>query len=303
MIFLLLFLAFVGLWLVINYLINKWTPLSTTVMNMMKRDSQENTPQALADMLLESSPTPASLGNSLEIQNLLKNYPSGGSSITAVDIPKLSIKKGEFMAIMGRSGSGKSTLLNLLGGLDKPTSGIVFLDGENLAAVKSKQLNLIRNRKIGFVFQDFNLIPTLTAQENVALPLKYTYEDPILREKRALKALDSVGLKNRRNHFPDQLSGGECQRVTIARALVNNPTVVLADEPTGEVDNQTSEEIINLMKDLNKKFGTTFIIVTHDPVVAKATNRVLTLQDGRITADKRVIRANFSETTTDDELV
>lgn len=302
MTYLLLLLAFAGLWAVINYLIQKWTPLNQIWGNIMKNNISLNTVETSAKNN-DSDLVPSNSDNSLEVINLVKDYKSGSSIIKAVDIPKLFIKKGEFMAIMGRSGSGKSTLLNLIGGLDQPTSGTVFLDGENLAKVKPSQLNLIRNQKIGFVFQDFNLIPTLTAMENVALTLKYNHQDLLTRERKALKALDSVGLKNRSNHFPDQLSGGERQRVTIARALVNNPTVVLADEPTGEVDTQTSEEIIGLMKDLNKKFGTTFIIVTHDPVIAKSTNRVLTLQDGQITADKRVIRAVNAETSQEDELV
>jgi putative ABC transport system ATP-binding protein len=301
MIFLLLLVAFVTLWGLLNFLLNNWYEI-------FNANRSQNPEKALKEIkepapIEPPFPDPTSGNHSLEVSKLLKNYSLANEEIKAVDIPKLTVQKGEFLAIMGRSGSGKSTLLNLLGGLDRPTSGAVFLDGDNLASLKGSQLTDVRNKKIGFVFQEFNLIPTLTAQENVELPLRYSGLTKVERSKKALAALDSVGLKSRANHFPSQLSGGESQRVTIARALVNKPTVVLADEPTGEVDSQTSTQLVSLMKDLNKKLGTTFVIVTHDPIVAKATNRILSMQDGRIITDKNIVKLNSDILRVEDELV
>jgi putative ABC transport system ATP-binding protein len=296
MIFLLFLIAFIGLWIALNFLLKK-VGFHLDLQKYVSSKVNGNSRPKKEEQKMEIEPavyTPES-DNALEIHDLIKTYPSGDSQIKAVDIPSLNIKKKEFMAIMGRSGSGKSTLLNLLGALDKPSKGVVFLDGKNLAGLSRQDLNHLRNTKIGFVFQDFNLIPTLTALENVALPLRYSDLPKIKHEEVASKALEGVGLKNRASHFPSQLSGGERQRVAIARALVNKPTVVLADEPTGEVDTTTSDSLINLMKDLNQKLGTTFIIVTHDPQVAKSTNRVLRIQDGQIISDKRVIKVTAPE--------
>lgn len=309
MIFLLYIIAFLGLWGVINFLLKsfqkgEWVWPKFTLPALANLPKLTLPQISLANISLSSwkrltkTEAKPKIGlkatTGVEIAQLVKEYPSGGEKITAVDIPSLAIKAGEFLSIMGRSGSGKSTLLNLLGGLDKPTTGVIYLDGEDLSTLKSGALSKIRNQKIGFIFQESNLIPSLTALENVELPLKYARISRKEKRERALKALDSVGLKKRVNHFPSQLSGGEAQRVTIARALVNEPSLVLADEPTGEVDSQTSNEIIALMKDLNKKLGTTFIIVTHDPLVAHATNRILRLQDGKVISDKKIIKIDGS---------
>lgn len=304
MIYILFLIAFVALWIALNYLFSK---MGTWKFDTSKLPSYKKAPEkvTVVEEIKQEEPAPEIVSPNragLEVQNLTKVYPSGKEKITAVDIPKLQIKKGEFMAIMGRSGSGKSSLLNLFGGLDKPTSGSVFLDGQDLAKASGGELNQIRNKKIGFVFQEYNLIPTLTAMENVRLPMEYTDTSAEEKDKRALKALSAVGLSDRANHFPSQLSGGENQRVTIARALVNNPTVVLADEPTGEVDTQTSAGIVSLMKDLNKKMGTTFVIVTHDPSLAKSTNRVVTLMDGKISSDRNVVKINTSSPLEEDLL-
>ena len=299
MIFLLFLVAFLGLWGVINYLLKGWQTGSWQLpeinLPQVKLPSL-SLPATLtkAPVKLPIQPTETYTNSGIEIKQLLKDYPSGRSIIRAVNIPTLAIKKGEFISIMGRSGSGKSSLLNILGGLDKPTGGVIKIDGRDLAQLSSNDLSTLRNQKIGFIFQESNLISSLTAQENVELPLRYAGIDRPTRKEKAQKALEAVGLKNRLKHFPRELSGGEAQRVTIARALVNEPSLVLADEPTGEVDSQTSTELINLMRDLNKKLGTTFIIVTHDPLVAQATTRVLRLQDGKVISDKRVIKIDGS---------
>jgi putative ABC transport system ATP-binding protein len=220
--------------------------------------------------------------NVLETKNLTKHYHQGKFLIKALDGVDLSVKAGEFISIMGRSGSGKSTLLHLLGTLDQPTSGEVLLEGEKISSLPARKLPRIRRHKIGFVFQEYNLIPTLTALENVELPLKYAGRRD--RHELAQKALAEVGLSERVNHRPSELSGGEQQRVAIARAIVGKPAVILADEPTGEVDTHTAQEIINLMKKLNRELSITFIIVTHDPGVAAQTQRTIHLSDGKILA-------------------
>ena len=218
----------------------------------------------------------------IEAKDLHKYYEVGKENmVKALQGVNVQIQKGEFIAIIGPSGSGKSTLMHILGALDKPTSGQVLLDGEEISKKKISGLYKIRGRKIGFVFQGFNLIPTLTALENVMLAVEYSGRKASAKRE-AAEVLKGVGLEKRVNHKPSELSGGEQQRVAIARALVNKPAIVLADEPTGELDTQTSLEIIELLKDLNKKENQTFVIVTHNPEVAEVCSRTIRLRDGKI---------------------
>jgi putative ABC transport system ATP-binding protein len=210
----------------------------------------------------------------------------GGEVVRALDGVDLVVERGSMVAIMGRSGSGKSTLLNILGGLDRPDEGQVVLDGVDITRLNGRALTRVRREKVGFVFQQFNLIPTLTALENVELPMRYARVPPGQRRQRALEALARVGLAHRAHHRPSQLSGGEQQRVTIARALVMRPALVLADEPTGELDSQTAAQVIELMEALNRELGQTFLIVTHDPGVARHCGRIIKMQDGRIISDE-----------------
>ncbi|MFQ6051766.1 MAG: ABC transporter ATP-binding protein [Candidatus Hydrothermarchaeota archaeon] len=213
------------------------------------------------------------------LKDVTKIYKLGMTEVVALDHVNLKIDKGEFVSIMGPSGSGKSTLLNMIGALDRPTSGSVFLDGKDISRLDDDQLTKIRREQIGFIFQGFYLIPTLNALENVLVPLIPTGKDLTSRAKDLLEA---VGLKDRMHHYPSQLSGGEQQRVAIARALINDPRFVLADEPTGEIDTKTGEMILELMRKINRESGTTFVIVTHDPNIAKLTDRTIYLRDGRI---------------------
>jgi putative ABC transport system ATP-binding protein len=210
----------------------------------------------------------------------------GGEVVRALDGVDLVVERGSMVAIMGRSGSGKSTLLNILGGLDRPDEGQVVLDGVDITRLNGRALTRVRREKLGFVFQQFNLIPTLTALENVELPMRYARVPPGQRRQRALEALARVGLAHRAHHRPSQLSGGEQQRVAIARALVMRPALVLADEPTGELDSQTAAQVIELMETLNRELGQTFLIVTHDPGLARHCGRIIRMQDGRIISDE-----------------
>lgn len=219
----------------------------------------------------------------VETENLSKIYDHG---VRALDAATLKICAGEFVAIMGPSGSGKSTLLNILGALDRPTSGTCRVNGQDLSQVKN--LDRFRSQVVGFVFQLHNLIPTMTSVENVEIPL---YEERLrasVRRKRAEELLNSVGLGDHLHSLPSQLSGGERQRVAIARALANHPSLVLADEPTGNLDSKSTDDIMDLLRQLNREQGTTFVVVTHNPAVARAADRIVTLRDGRIVRDERI---------------
>jgi len=222
----------------------------------------------------------------VKLKEIVKIYKTGETELEALKGINLNVKPGDFLAIMGPSGSGKSTLMNIIGCLDKPTSGQYFLEGKEISRYNKNQLALIRNKKIGFVFQTFNLLPRTTALENVELPLLYTKISGKKRKELARKALAQVGLAGRENHRTNQLSGGEQQRVAIARALINNPTLILADEPTGNLDTKTGDEILDIFKSLNENKGITIIMVTHDPHVAEMAKRIIYLRDGEIVDEK-----------------
>lgn len=218
----------------------------------------------------------------IEIKSLKKIYDKGEENeFHALDGIDLEIEKGDFISIMGVSGSGKSTLMNIIGCLDKPTSGLYMLEGEEIEKLSQSELVKIRRNKIGFIFQNFNLLPRMQAVKNVELPLVYKGVRPKERRKKAKKMLSEVGLENKVRHKPSMLSGGEMQRVAIARALVNDPTILLADEPTGNLDTKSGNQVMELLKGLNKK-GVTIIVVTHDQKIADQTNRIVNIIDGKI---------------------
>jgi putative ABC transport system ATP-binding protein len=221
----------------------------------------------------------------IEITDLRKVFKMGENEVHALDGVSLNVQKGEMISIMGPSGSGKSTLMSIVGCLDVPTSGSYLLDGSAVEKMKDTQLADVRGRKIGFVFQQFNLLARTSALENVLLPLSYTNMRPRQARERALQALEMVGLKERVKHSPNELSGGQQQRVAIARALVNNPAILIADEPTGALDSKTGAEIMDLFQSLHRDLGQTIIMVTHDSFVARHTDRIIRLVDGRITSD------------------
>ena len=218
----------------------------------------------------------------VDAKDITKVYQMGEVEVHALRGLSLKIAPGEVLSIMGPSGSGKSTLMNILGCLDRPTSGEYSLNGESVAALTDDQLADIRNRGVGFVFQSFNLLPRQTALANVELPMRYAELNGRNRKQVATEALEAVGLGDRIRHRPNELSGGEMQRVAIARALVNNPAIIMADEPTGNLDTKAGDEIMKLLRKLNEDRGTTLIIVTHDPEIAEMTDRIISLRDGRI---------------------
>jgi putative ABC transport system ATP-binding protein len=218
----------------------------------------------------------------VKLENLEKSYRLGRTTVEALRGVSLTLHEGEFMVVMGPSGSGKTTLLNLIGTLDKPTSGRAMIDGEDIAKMNDKQLTRLRRYKIGFVFQFHNLIPVLTALENVQLPLLTAGLGHKMSEVRANELLGRVGLRDRTDHLPDELSGGEQQRVAIARALANHPRIILADEPTGDLDTKTGSEVVQIMYAMAKEERTAVVVVTHDPIIAERADRLLEMRDGRI---------------------
>jgi putative ABC transport system ATP-binding protein len=221
----------------------------------------------------------------LRVRNLTKTYMQGKIPVHALNDVSFDVDKGEFLSIVGPSGSGKSTLLSMIGLLDKPTSGSVFIDDKEITKAKESEVPKLRREKIGFVFQHFNLIPTLTAFENVDVAMRFARVPKNERKRRAVELLTQMGLADRMKHKPSELSGGEQQRTAIARALSNHPAIILADEPTGEVDTKTRDMIVKLLKDLSEE-GHTILVVTHDTAVAQQTRRIISMRDGRIESDK-----------------
>jgi putative ABC transport system ATP-binding protein len=232
-----------------------------------------------------SVPAPAAAKATIRLENVSKTYNLGEVQVHALRGVSLEISAGEFVAVMGASGSGKSTLMNILGCLDRPTRGRYLLDGSDVSGLTKRDLAKIRNRKIGFVFQQFNLLARTSALENVELPTIYAGIPPAERAARAQQALERVGLAERADHFPSQLSGGQQQRVAIARGLVNNPSILLADEPTGNLDSRTSVEIMDIFQRLNQEHGLTVVIVTHEPDIARYVKRALEFRDGKLRTD------------------
>ena len=224
----------------------------------------------------------------IEIDNLVKTYKMGDVVVHALRGVSLTLAKGSFVAIMGPSGSGKSTFMNILGCLDKPTSGTYLLDGAPTGGLNRDQLAEIRNRKIGFVFQNFNLLARTSALENVELPLLYNGQPNRDHRERAMRALQSVGLAGREHHHPNQLSGGQQQRVAIARALINDPQIIMADEPTGALDSRTSVEIMAIFQKLNREKGINVVVVTHEPDIAAYADRIIVFRDGRVQSDRTI---------------
>ena len=222
----------------------------------------------------------------MQIQHLSKVYGQGENQVRAVDDISFTVEKGEFLAIIGPSGSGKSTLLHILGGVDRPTSGKVFVDGQDVYAQNEDQLAIFRRRQVGLIYQFYNLIPVLNVGENRTLPV--LMDGRQVNQERLEELLDVLGLRGREKHLPNQLSGGQQQRVSIGRALMNAPAVVLADEPTGNLDSKNSQEIVELLKMSNKKYGQTLVIITHDENIALQAHRVIAIEDGRITRDERI---------------
>ena len=221
----------------------------------------------------------------LKIENLNKIYGKGDNQVKAVDNVSFSVEKGEFVAIIGASGSGKSTLLHLIGGVDRPTSGKVFIEGKDIYSLNDDNLAIFRRRQIGLIYQFYNLIPVLNVAENITLPTKLDGRD--VNEKRLDELLKTLGLEKRKYNLPNQLSGGQQQRVSIGRAIINEPALMLADEPTGNLDSKASEEIISLLKLSNKKYNQTVIVITHDEKIALEADRIITIDDGKIIKDER----------------
>ena len=221
----------------------------------------------------------------LRVENLCKTYGKGKNEVKALDNISFSVNKGEFIAIIGPSGSGKSTLLHILGGVDKPTSGKVFMNDQDIYVQNDEQLAIFRRRQVGLIYQFYNLIPILNVVENMTLPLKL--DGRKVNKERVNELLELLGLADRKKHLPSQLSGGQQQRVSIGRALINAPVLVLADEPTGNLDSKSSQEIIGLLKHSNKKYGQTLIVITHDENIALQADRIIRIADGHIVSDER----------------
>lgn len=220
----------------------------------------------------------------LKVENLTKKYGKNESEVIAVNDMSFSVESGEFIAIVGSSGSGKSTLLHLLGGVDRPTSGKVFVNGKDIYSLKDDELAIFRRREVGLIYQFYNLIPILNVEENITLPCDLDRKDVPNEELDEL--LKVLGLENRRKHLPNELSGGQQQRVAIGRALINHPAIVLADEPTGNLDSKSSDEIVQLLKTSNKKYNQTIIMITHNPEIAKVADRIIRIEDGKIVENK-----------------
>ena len=221
----------------------------------------------------------------LKVEHLVKKYGKGDNVVNAVNDISFTVEKGEFVAIVGASGSGKSTLLHLLGGVDRPTSGRVYIDGKDIYSLNNDNLAIFRRRQIGIIYQFYNLIPILNVKENITLPCDLDGQK--IEKERLDELVKTLGLENRVNHLPNQLSGGQQQRVSIGRAMINNPEIMLADEPTGNLDSKASEEIVSLLKLSNKKYNQTVIIITHDMEIAKQAERVITIEDGKIIKDEK----------------
>jgi len=223
----------------------------------------------------------------LRVENLTKIYGKGETAVTALDNVSFSVKKGEFVAVIGPSGSGKSTLLHIIGGVDTPTSGKVYIDGTDIYNLNESQLAIFRRRQIGLIYQFYNLIPILNVEENMTLPI--LLDGRTVDKKHLNELIDTLGLNGRQKHLPNQLSGGQQQRVSIGRALIYNPAIVLADEPTGNLDSKNSEEIVNLLKLYNQMYNQTLILITHDERIALQADRIISIEDGKIAKDE-VIR-------------
>ncbi|HBM7176441.1 TPA: ABC transporter ATP-binding protein [Enterococcus faecium] len=223
--------------------------------------------------------------DSLKVTNIHKRYNQGGFSVEVLSDVHFSVSKGEFLAIVGESGSGKSTLLNIIGALDTPTDGKVFIDGKDIFSMKDNELTVFRRRNIGFIFQSFNLIPELTVEQNIIFPVLLDYNQP--DENYLEELLSILGLEERRNYLPNQLSGGQQQRVAIGRALITRPSLILADEPTGNLDSKNSSEVIRLLKDSSKKYEQTIIMITHSTSIAKSADRILKVSDGKVVDESR----------------
>ena len=221
----------------------------------------------------------------LRVENLRKTYGKGENVVHAVDNVSFSVEKGEFIAIVGASGSGKSTLLHLLGGVDRPTSGKVYIDGKDIYSLSDDNLAIFRRRQVGLIYQFYNLIPILNVEENITLPCELDGKE--IDKQRLEEVLKTLNLTNRRKNLPNELSGGQQQRVSIGRAVINNPAIMLADEPTGNLDSKASEEIISLLKLSNKKYKQTVIVITHDEKIALEADRIITIEDGKIIKDER----------------
>ena len=221
----------------------------------------------------------------LRVENLKKTYGKGNTLVKAIDDVSFTVEKGEFVAIVGASGSGKSTLLHLLGGVDRPTSGKIIIDGEDIYKLNETNLAIFRRRQVGLIYQFYNLIPILNVKENITLPCDLDGQK--VEQSRLNELIHTLGLEKRVNHLPNQLSGGQQQRVSIGRAMINNPALMLADEPTGNLDSKASDEIISLLKISNKKFNQTVIMITHDLEIAKEADRVITIEDGKIIRDEK----------------